>query len=88
MTGDDQPADDPVPGQDPELWGQDLFVHIDQPADWCTVRQAQEHKNQGLKAVSLLEQIARGVMIRQIYTQDEAKQLLRALQEGNQRERE
>lgn len=37
----------PPPGQDSSLWGQHLFVNIEVPADWCTVRQAQEHQNRG-----------------------------------------
>lgn len=34
-----------IPGQDPELWGQELFQRVLAPVDWCTVRQGQEERN-------------------------------------------
>lgn len=73
----------PPPGQDSSLWGQDLFVEIEQPADWCTVRQAQEHQNNGTLGTSLLEQIAKGEVVSSVYTSVEAEHLLEVIQKNS-----
>lgn len=74
----------PPPRQDSNLWGHDLFVHISAPADWCTVGQAAEHRESGIKPASLLEQIAAGEVESVVYTADEARRLLELLAQRSQ----
>jgi hypothetical protein len=77
MSDIDSPSPSPeVPGQDPELWGQELFTTITKHADWCTIRQAQEYKNSGRKPDNLLEKIADGSIESIQYTKEEARQIL------------
>lgn len=69
----------PPPGQDPKLWDHRLFKDVSAPVDWCTVRQAAEQRELGVKPASLLEQIAQGEVESSLYTAEEARQLLELL---------
>ena len=86
MAGDNQHAST-VPGQDPSLWGQELFVNAKMPVDWCTIRQAQELVNKHEAPKSVLAQIASGEIISNVFSPQEAQALLEALQKRSTKER-
>lgn len=76
-----------VPGQDPSLWGQELFNNTTAPVDWCTARQAQEERNKNRPADSVLRDIASGRIESSVYSPKEAQQLLNQLSSSSLKER-
>jgi hypothetical protein len=77
--GDSDQQDTVVPGTDSALWGQELFTRVERPADWCTVRQAQEHRNKSGDTDDQderIKQAAAGIIVIDGLSQSEAQQLL------------
>lgn len=74
------------PGTDPESWSGEVFKRVSSPADWCTIRQAQERQNKAIRPDNLLEQIADGSVVSQVYTPEEAIRLLGVLNRNAKKE--
>jgi hypothetical protein len=79
-------SEKPIPGQDPRMWGGEVITHGPPTSiDWCTLRQAQEARDNPPEDKDVrIRQAAEGLIIIKGLTQTEAQQLLdvRALLQG------